>query len=72
MEIYEVGFFIFIYFFETLWKFFSFFQKFTSQNYYSDFRKSGTNGKSAHSPVCLHTPLISFYRTSISTDIKKV
>ena len=54
-------------FFETLWKIFVFLK-----NYYNDFQKSGTNGKSAHSPVYLHTSLVSLYLTPLSTAFKKV
>ena len=51
--------------FATFWKMFSLFFKnlVFLENYSTDFHKSGTNGKSARSPVCLHNPLVSFYLT---------
>ena len=45
---------------------------FISKNYSIDFRKSDTNGKSAHSPVYLHALIVSFYVTPLSTDLEKV
>ena len=47
------------FFFETLWNFFS-------KDYSTDFQKSGTNGKSGHSPVCLLTPLVCIHLTFYS------
>ena len=53
-------------FFETLWKI-SVFLK----NYCTNFQKSGTYRKSAHSPVCVHTPLLSFFSHTTFYSLRK-
>ena len=72
MKMYGIGF--LIYFFEALEKFFAFFKNLVFlKNYSVDFlkKKSGTNGKSAHSSVCTHTPRTSFYLTPILYSLRK-
>ena len=62
-------------FFETLRKIFSlfFFKNVVFLiNYSTDFRKNSTSGKSSYSPVFLHTSLIYFYLTPLSTAFEKV
>ena len=51
----------------TLWKIAVFLK-----NYLTDFQKSGTNGKSAHSSVCPNNPLVSFYLAPLPTAFGKV
>ena len=54
-------------FFETLLKTFLFLK-----NGCTDFQKSVSNGKSAHSFVCLHNTLVLFYLTPLSTAFEKL
>ena len=69
---YGIVFFNFFLLSETPWK--SFFNNFVLLKILSaDFqKKSGTNGNSAHSPVCLHNLLVSFYLTLLSKAFEKV
>ena len=48
--------------FETLWKIFSLIPMIF---------KKDINGETVFSPVCLHTPIVSFYFTSLSTAFEK-
>ena len=72
--IYDFFSFNFIIIFEKLWKkFFTFFKKLVFlENYFTEFQKGCTNRKSAHSPVCLHNSLVSFYLTSVSAAFENV
>ena len=57
-------------FFETFWKIFVFLKNYSTE--FQKSKKSGTNGESGRYPVCLLTPLVSFYLTPFSTAFEKV
>ena len=65
MKMYGIGFFLL--FLRPFWKIFVFLE-----NCSTEFQKSGTNGTTGQSPVCLHTPISSFYLAPLSIAFEKV